>query len=102
MPGHWVGSTRRTRLPHGWATVTVPRILARDHGVCHLCGQSGADTVDHIRPGDDHSDANLAAIHDRNPPHCHRFKSSREGNSARYRYTERRPPEAHPGIRDAP
>lgn len=98
MTGHWANSTRRARLPPGWATVIVPRILKRDRRVCYLCGAPGADTVDHVRPGDDHSDSNLAAVHDRNPPHCHRTKSSREGATARWAVRERRAPEAHPGM----
>lgn len=100
MPGNWEGSTRRKRLPAGWASVIVPRILARDHGRCYLCGQLGADTVDHIRPGDDHRDSNLAAVHDHAPPHCHRLKSSREGNAARAarQGAGRHPVERHPGA----
>lgn len=98
MPGQWKGSTRRARLPRGWATVTVPRILARDRHVCYLCGATGADTVDHVIPGDDHRDANLAAVHDANPPHCHRRKSSQEGNASRWKEKEQRPAEQHPGL----
>lgn len=57
-------------------------VLRRDKGICYLCGGEGADTVDHIVPGDDHSLGNLAAVHDRIAPHCHRIKSSREGIDA--------------------
>lgn len=96
MPGGWVGSTRAARLPPNWATEIRPRILARDNHTCHLCGGPGADRVDHITPGDDHTDANLAAVHDTVWPHCHRYKSSAEGNAAKPR--ERRSPEAHPGL----
>lgn len=43
-----------------------PRILARDHGICWLCGEPGADTLDHVvsraRGGGD-DDANLRAAH---------------------------------------
>lgn len=92
----WEGSTRRRRLPPGWAK-TVIRILKRDGRVCHVCGGPGADEVDHVRPGDDHSDANLAAIH--GDP-CHRIKSAREGARARRRPVPlRRPAEPHPGLR---
>jgi len=100
MPGNWAGSTRHARLPPGWKRRIVPRILARDRGICHLCGQPGADTVDHVQSGDDHRDSNLAAVHDTNPPHCHRRKSSREGNAARSarRGAARHPGERHPGL----
>lgn len=97
MPGGWVGSTRRSRLPPGWASTIVPRIMARDRGICHLCGQPGADTIDHKQPGDDHRDANLGAVHDHNPPHCHRAKTTREGMIARWQYREKRDNEPHPG-----
>lgn len=96
MSGGWVGSTRSSRLPHNWASDIVPRILTRDHRICWLCGGPGADAVDHKQRGDDHSDANLAAAHDKTWPHCHRKKSSAEGNAARPR--ERREPEPHPGL----
>lgn len=95
MPGGWAGSTRKARLPDDWPR-RVADIRARDKGICYLCGQPGADTVDHVRRGDDHSLANLAQVHDRNPPHCHRYKTSAEGNAARER--ERRPAETHPGV----
>lgn len=49
-----------------WRQVIVPRIIRRDNGICHICGQPGADTADHIIPvadgGTDH-ETNLAAAH---------------------------------------
>lgn len=92
----WQGSTRRARLPKDWPAIRR-RILARDAGICHVCRQPGADDVDHLRAGDDHSDANLAAIH-RRP--CHARKSGQEGaraSNAR-RVREKRPAEPHPGL----
>jgi 5-methylcytosine-specific restriction protein A len=56
--------------------------LKRDKGICYICGGDGADRVDHIVAGDDHSLTNLAAVHDATPPHCHRAKSSAEGIDA--------------------
>lgn len=101
MPGQWRDSTRRRRLPANWSATVVRHVLARDAGICYLCGRPGADTVDHIEPGDDHRETNLAAVHDRNPPHCHRYKSSLEGNAARRarRALARHPGERHPGER---
>lgn len=95
MPGQWAGSDRSARLPGDWPAI-CRRILARDKGICHVCLQPGADQVDHVEAGDDHSDANLAAIHD-DP--CHRAKSAAEGVAARRaraaaRY---RPAQPHPG-----
>lgn len=95
----WAGSTRRHRLPPHWAD-TVARILRRDHRICHICGRPGADAVDHVIPGDNHDDTNLAAIHQDLPPYCHRTKSAQEGVAARrLRPTEKRPRERHPGLR---
>ena len=78
----WVGSYRKQRLPRDWNTRRLI-VLKRDQGVCYLCGQSGADTVDHVAAGDDHSLGNLKAVHDHVAPHCHRFKSSQEGHDAK-------------------
>lgn len=75
------GSTRKERLPRDWNTRRLI-VLRRDGGTCHLCGQPGADTVDHIQAGDNHELTNLAPVHDRTPPHCHRFKTAAEGNTA--------------------
>lgn len=77
----WYGSTRKARLPKDWTTRRLI-VLKRDKGICYVCGDPGADTVDHIVPGDNHELTNLAAIHDKTPPHCHRYKSSTEGHQA--------------------
>lgn len=87
----WESSDRRKRLPKDWPA-RVAHVLARDRRICHVCGLPGADQVDHVRNGDDHSESNLAAIHD-NP--CHRHKSALEGVAAR---NPNRPPERHPGL----
>lgn len=101
MSSHWRGSTRRARLPAGWANVIVPRILARDGRICYLCRGPGADAVDHITPGDDHRDENLGAVHENVPPYCHRSKSAREGNAANAARLARgrHQVEPHPGLR---
>jgi 5-methylcytosine-specific restriction endonuclease McrA len=42
------------------------RIIARDLGICWLCGKRGADTVDHRKPmshGGTNLDGNLFAAH---------------------------------------
>ncbi len=53
-------------------------IVARDHGICHLCGQSGADTAHHLIEkrdgGSDHPD-NLRAVH----RGCHNRAHGRRG-----------------------
>lgn len=98
MPGHWQGSTRSARLPSDWPA-RKRAVRERDRGICWICGQPGADYVDHKNPGDDHSLENLAEVHDKAWPHCHRYKSSAEGNRARVRLSNKRPPETHPGLR---
>jgi 5-methylcytosine-specific restriction protein A len=43
-----------------------PHILARDGGVCWICGGLGADSVDHVVPrarGGGNGDENLRAAH---------------------------------------
>lgn len=76
------GSTRKERLPRDWNTRRLI-VMKRDNGICHLCGQEGADTVDHIVQGDNHDLTNLAPVHDRTPPHCHRYKTAQEANKAK-------------------
>lgn len=94
----WEGSDRNARLPADWASRIVPHVMRTHDRRCHVCGGTGADAVDHIRPGDDHSLANLAPIHQDTPPYCHRSKSSREGVEARAarRQARLRPAEPHP------
>lgn len=105
MSGGWKDSDRRVRLPKEWHAQRA-RIL-RDHArMCHLCGMPGADAVDHVIAGDDHSDANLRPVHQNVAPYCHRTKSSREGADASLTVRKaiiaarRRPQERHPGVLD--
>ena len=90
----WEGSTRAARLPPDWPQRRA-HVLARDRCICHICHQPGADEVDHIERGDDHSYSNLAAIHDWP---CHRRKTAAEANAIRHRHTRQRPAEPHPGF----
>lgn len=78
-------------------------ILTRDQHLCYLCGQPDADTVDHLVPvyrGGTDDPSNLAAVHDRNPPHCHRAKTQAEATDAlnHSRGQARHPQERHPGL----
>ena len=57
--------TSTQRYGAGWGTVSR-KVLARDHYVCHICGEPGADTVDHLEArarGGDSTPTNLAAAH---------------------------------------
>lgn len=49
-----------------WRNVIRPAILNRDAGMCWICGEGGADSVDHVLPraqgGTDDPD-NLKAAH---------------------------------------
>lgn len=99
MSGQWKNSTRKQRLPSNWETTIVPRIKARDGNRCtwvdngHRC-TGPADDVDHRdRHAGDHDD-NLRSLCRQH----HAHKTSREGNAERWRYTNRRPPEQHPGL----
>lgn len=68
------------RRPPGWASDRRD-VLKRDKGICYICQQPGADSVDHVTPqfagGADRLD-NYRAVHDRNAPHCHRGKTNRD------------------------
>jgi 5-methylcytosine-specific restriction protein A len=77
-------SKRAERLPDNWATLRKI-VFKRDNYTCYICGSNDlpADTIDHIVAGDDHSLSNLAPVHDKNAPHCHRYKTSQEGVNAR-------------------
>jgi 5-methylcytosine-specific restriction protein A len=99
MPGGWKDSDRSHRLPPNWASEIQPAILQRDAYRCRIQWDEGcegvATQVDHIKPGDDHSPANLQAA----CAWCHGKKSSAEGNQARRRWSTKRRPERHPGLR---
>lgn len=89
----WHGSDRATRLPPDWPR-RRKRILRRD-SVCQVCQLAPSTEVDHINPGDDHSDANLQGI----CAPCHATKSGREGGrAAARRPSARRPADPHPGL----
>ncbi|MEO3851742.1 HNH endonuclease [Streptomyces sp. B8F3] len=95
----WTNSDRAGRLPPNWPVIRAA-VLRRDNGVCHVCGKHGANAVDHLIPGDDHTPDNLAAIH---TDPCHRTKSSSEGGTASAKALakrpRKRPAEAHPAAR---
>ncbi|WTW96166.1 HNH endonuclease [Streptomycetaceae bacterium NBC_01309] len=96
----WDSTQRRDELPPNWRREIVPRIKKRDRGVCQwpndrggICGREGTD-VDHIGDPQVHADENLRLL-------CqwhHRKRTSAQGNAARTRITQRRPPERHPGL----
>lgn len=82
----WALETESHRdLPSNWGSLRK-KILARDRGICYICGGPGADSVDHITPrwlmrgsAEAHSEQNLAAAHFNVAPYCHRSKSTLEG-----------------------
>jgi 5-methylcytosine-specific restriction enzyme A len=102
MP-YWLGSDRRARLPADWPYRRA-RVLRRDGYRCTALSIYGercelrATDVDHIKPGDDHRETNLASL-------CtwhHRRKSGAEGAAAAQRNRTKaqarfRRNETHPG-----
>ena len=81
----WETSDRRYRLKlsGGAEQARRKRILERYLYCCHVCGQKGADEVDHVVPlaeGGVDTEDNLAPIH-REP--CHREKTAAESRRAR-------------------
>lgn len=82
------------RTGRRWREHTVPHIIRRDDGICHICGQPGADTADHIIPWskfppDAKTDAdrlgNLAAAH----AACNRIRGDRSITWARAEVAKR-------------
>lgn len=99
----WDGSTRRARLPKNWPAIRR-RIIRRDEGRCtalysdgRRCDLPGTD-VDHVIPGDDHTEANLQLL----CPWHHTHKSSSEGGTAAAltRASVHRRPSTHPALED--
>jgi len=89
-------SSRPPGMPAGWSSVR--RKVLRSSDVCWLCGQHGADEVDHMIPrhrGGGEGD-NLKPVHRA----CHARKSSAEGNARQreLRARKRRPVDRHPGL----
>ncbi|MFD8315878.1 HNH endonuclease [Kitasatospora purpeofusca] len=99
----WTTSNRRDRLPADWPRIRK-RILRRDGGRCTTVFSTGrrclarATDVDHIVPGDDHTDDNLRSL----CGWCHTTKSSSEGGTAAGLRAARqtRPKAPHPALED--
>jgi 5-methylcytosine-specific restriction protein A len=82
-PKPWTGSHRRERTTSGWEQQRRARRLLQADDTCHICGQLGADQVDHVIPlaeGGRDDLSNLAPIH-KDP--CHRRKTEAEAQRAR-------------------
>lgn len=104
MASGWQGSDRRSRLPANWPALRKAT-FRRDGYRCTALDQDGdrcterATDCDHIKPGDDHRQANLTSLCG---PH-HRVKSGREGAAAKAVQWKRndkkfRRVEEHPGL----
>ena len=81
----WAGSTRRSKTKRsGWEQQRRAKSVLRKHGyICHVCGQFGADTADHVIPlahGGADKLSNLRPIH---AEPCHREKTAREAAGGR-------------------
>lgn len=96
-------SARKAELPSDWQRIRL-RVLRKARYLCKHTDDRGvidctspANQVDHIVPGNDHSEANLRALCEAH----HKAKSSREGVEAREKrgYNARRP-SRHPGALD--
>lgn len=80
-PAHtetWEGSD--WKRPPGWDRIRR-EVLERDGYRCRVCGGNNADTVHHIdmlSRGGSSRPEDLVAIHDRNPPHCHRTVTNQQ------------------------
>jgi 5-methylcytosine-specific restriction enzyme A len=103
MPnGQWANSDRAERLPPNWRSEIRAEAFRVYGDICHLCGLPGADEVDHVNPGDDHSIENTKPVHGRGTTqNCHQRKSSSEGGRAAQakKPKRKRLDEPHPGLR---
>lgn len=72
---------RKDRLPEGWNYIR-DEVFRRHGTVCYLCGEKGADSVEHVVPNDDNSFDNLRPAHQNVAPYCHRTKTAHEGHEA--------------------
>ncbi|MEU0078542.1 hypothetical protein ABZY58_11650 [Micromonospora tulbaghiae] len=106
MPGGWVGSDRRERLPDNWSELKAEGDRRNPQRICHVCGLPGGEDFDH-KNGKwwDNRQDNLDWIHGRrsvergvSEVNCHGKKTSAEGNAARRRVSNRRPKPPHPGL----
>ena len=63
-----------------WRSI-VHHVIRRDGGICHLCGQPGADSADHLVPpkrgGSRYALSNLRAVHHNVQPRCNRIRGDR-------------------------
>lgn len=71
------------RTGRRWRERIVPRVIRRDHGICHLCGLPGADSADHLvipKHGGTETLDNLKAVHHKTGPTgqgCNRIRGDR-------------------------
>jgi 5-methylcytosine-specific restriction protein A len=79
----WAGSTRRERRPANWPDLKRQALVRNPRRLCHLCGEPDGDALDHLDRTAGDGIENLDWAHEQNPPHCHRYKSAREGVEAR-------------------
>jgi len=67
------------RSSRPWRRIKAQILAGSD--VCHICGEPGADSVDHLVPvalGGTNDPANLRPAHHDVPPYCNRVKGDRE------------------------
>jgi 5-methylcytosine-specific restriction protein A len=71
---------RRNRKESGWALQKrAARVIARDEGICYICGEPGAEEADHVDRGGPDREDNMKAI----CGPCHKAKTQREAARAR-------------------
>ena len=84
-PKGWAGRQgRHGRMRSGSKEQRINRVVMLQHeGICHVCGEPGADEIDHVIPL---AESGPDTFDNRRPIHaipCHRDKTQREAHRAR-------------------
>lgn len=92
QPKHYANNYLKDKLPpkNVWEPLRQ-EVFELWNWRCYLCGGESPDTIDHIIPrtnGGSNDVSNLAPVHDRNYPHCHRYKTALEGVNSRAKRTQ--------------
>lgn len=81
----WANSTRRlhTKVSGSREQRRNRLVMRKFYGVCHVCGQPGADQIDHVIPLAEHGPDELDNLRPIHAKPCHAEKTQAEARRAR-------------------